>query len=184
MRLPGVIYEDDRIRLMILLALISAKKPITREVLCNIIIYDSLAEYFSILENLSALTKADLVVELSVKGSDTNLLYITDYGKDTFEELKLRLSLSIREKIACSALKAMSSYNRENSVLGDRYPKDDGFIADLALVDGKTELMKLSVFVPNELQSAAIVKHFKNNPELIYKTIIDVLTASDEEEIN
>lgn len=182
MRLPGVIYDDDRIRLMILFALITAKKPITRAVLCNIIMYDALAEYFSILENLSALISADLVVEHGHKETDIKLLYITDYGKETFEELKQRLALSVREKIACSALKAMSNYNRENSVIGERYAKDDGYIADLTLMEGKTELMKLSVFVPNELQSAAIIKHFKSHPEIIYKTIIDALTVSGDEE--
>ncbi|MBE6904204.1 MAG: DUF4364 family protein [Ruminococcaceae bacterium] len=173
---PGVIYDNEKIRLLILSTLVSAKRPITAAVLSDILCYEGLAEYFAIMDNLYELINSDLIVEYSESNDENKLLYITDLGKETYEELKRTLPLTVRERIACSTLIFVSDFNRENAVIGTLTPVKDGFNVQIQLMDNNLCLMSTEVFVPSEIQGRAIIKHYKKNPEKVYTAILEALT--------
>ncbi len=173
---PGVIYDSEKIRLLILSTLVCAKRPITSIVLSDIICYEGLAEYFSVMDNLYELIHGDLIVEYSENNDDNKLLYITDLGRDTYEELKRKLPLTVRERIACTTLIFVSEFNRENAVLGSVTPVKEGYNVQIQLMDNNLCIMSTNIFVPSEIQGRAIVKHYKKNPEKVYNAILEALT--------
>ena len=55
------------------------------------------------------------------------------------------------------------------------------YMADFGIFDGKTTLMRLTVYAGTKESANSMIKIFKKNPQKAYETVIDLLS---EEETN
>lgn len=176
----GGIKDKSEVKILILYILKSINKGLTISNISDILIKDGLADYFVIAEAVGELTASEHIEKLK-KGKEF-YYFATQLGFDTSDELYQRLPFTVREKAISSALEILAVINRNSQILTRTTEVKGGFEIECKIQDEEYEIMKISLYVPNQLQAETVAKHFKKKPEIVYKKIISLLANDITEE--
>lgn len=173
---PGGLWNKNDIRILICYILNSVRAPLSDEDICSVLQGKSLANYFESVDALSALERLG-----NVEKNADGLYTLTDSGREIADNLDAILPLSVRDKALEAALTRMADVRarRENKV--DIEPTDNGFrVTCRILGDESSELMSVSLYVPDRAQASFIEERFFKNPSAVYKLLISALTGDME----
>ncbi|HBL40568.1 MAG TPA: hypothetical protein DDY98_02950 [Ruminococcaceae bacterium] len=173
---PGGLRSRNEIQLLVCYLLSGIDEKITRAQLCEISLDKGLANYFEINQAISDLTANGSVCSDFVDCEE--YLSITEKGRSSSKTLESQLPKSIREKAINAAIKmlTLARSKRENTVEVEKLP-EGGFNVTFCVSDPKAQLMRLTVFVADEMQVETVKNNFYEDPVKLYSGIIASLTV-------
>ena len=173
---PGGLRSLSEIKLLVCYLLSCIDEKITRAQLCEISQDKGLANYFEINQAIS-----DLAANGSVESEFIDCeeyLSVTEKGRSSARTLESQLPKAVREKAINAAVKmlTLARSRRENTVEVEKLP-DGGYNVTFCVSDPKAQLMKLTVFVADEMQVETVKNNFYEDPVRLYSGIIASLTV-------
>ena len=169
---PGGLRTRNEIKLLVCYLLSSVDERITRSQLCEIALDKGLANYFEINQAVSDLIENGSVISDFIECEE--YLSVTEQGRESTKTLEIQLPRSVREKALNAAIKmfTLAKRKRENKV--DVQKLDGG---GYHVTFSMEEMMKLTIYVADEMQVETVTNNFYEDPIKLYSGIIASLTV-------
>ena len=166
----GFIHEKLDIKILILFILRrlpGTVDPVTLQELCQC---DEGISYFDYSDCLHELVETDHITE-SEEG-----YAITEKGARNADTVESSLPYSVRSK-ALRLLAPVEERLRRAAMITARHTLDaDGCTVELAMGDGKGEVIRMALLCAGEDQARQIEKHFRRDAEGYYQKIVELLS--------
>ncbi len=173
---PGGLTNKTEIKLLICYLLKSLDAPLSKLQLSDIIQGEGLANYFELIQALDELI-SDNNVTMTIENTD-EILTITEKGISAAENLEMDfLPKSVKEKAVNTAIRMQTIARRKKENKIEVEKTDSGFNVTFFFGDEKTQLMKLTIYVADEIQVETVKKNFLDDPIKLYSEIITSLTV-------
>lgn len=173
--IPGGVRSKNEIRILICYLFTSVGVPMSKDVLVEAIQKQGLANYFE-----TSACFDDLVLHHNIECTDNKeqLYFVTENGKIISKQLESTLSYTVKERAYTCAVSLLEQrkIEKENTVTIEQ--KNGGFNVQCTISGGNVELLSFQIFAPDTNQAKLIKKNFHKDPELIYKTMIALLTKN------
>lgn len=169
---PGGLWNKNDIRILLCYVLASVGAPLSRESIGEIIQGKALANYFEVGDALDSLVKQG-----NAAVDEAGLFSVTDSGREIAANLDATLPLSVRDKALEAALRltAEQKARRENQV--ELLKAENGYQVRCHVSGGETELMTISLYVPDKAQAELVERNFYRDPEGVYRLLLAALTG-------
>lgn len=169
---PGGLRSKDEIRILICYLLTSVSAPLSREDILSIMQENGFANYFEVTDSLSELTENG---NLQCAG-DEPVYTATRQGQMIARQLDTALPFSVRRKAVAAALNllARAKHEKENRVEIEEIPA--GYMVTCHVSGGEVELMRFSLYAPDQSQADMIKRNFHQSPELVYQVMLSLVT--------
>ena len=169
---PGGLRTRNEIKLLVCYLLSSVDERITRSQLCEIALDKGLANYFEINQAVSDLIENGAVVSDFIECEE--YLSVTEQGRSSTKTLEIQLPRSVREKAINAAIKmlTLAKRKRENKVEVQKL-ENGGYHVTFSM----EEMMKLTIYVADEMQVETVTNNFYEDPIKLYSGIIASLTV-------
>ncbi len=170
---PGGLNSDLEIKILICYLLKSIGRPISKTQLNSAVSGHGLVNYFDLSGALSELLRSEHIRLVEDGGEECYTT--TPLGEQTADSLGKSIPASVKEKAlgACMRLLARLQTEKETAVSIDK--TDDGFVVHCAILDEGTDLMHLSLFVPDLLQAEKVKEQFLAAPGPFYEELMETL---------
>ncbi len=170
---PGGLTGKSDIKLLICYILSGIDNSLSKEDIISILKDNNLANYFEASDAFSDSISTGLIY---VENKEEKLYSVTDEGKMIAKQLDVALPLSIREKALKAALNtlAKAKIRKENVVTIEK--NELGYFVNFNVSGGNIDLMSLKLYVPDIMQANMVKENFYNDPEIIYSTMLALLT--------
>ena len=171
---PGGLRDRNEIKILICYLLKTVDKPLSFDSLNEILQKDGLVNYFEFAQCMHELL---LTGHIDLAGQD-DYYKCTKLGAGTAAMFERRLPLSVREKSVRSAIRLLARIKREaeNRVTVSEKP-GGGYDVTCTVLDGGDSLLSVGLLVPGRAQAEAVRRRFLEDPELLYKGVIALLTG-------
>lgn len=169
---PGGLWNKNDIRILLCYVLASVGAPLSRESIGEIIQGKALANYFEVGDALDSLVKQG-----NAAVDEAGLFSVTNSGREIAANLDATLPLSVRDKALEAALRltAEQKARRENQV--ELLKAENGYQVCCHVSGGETELMTISLYVPDKAQAELVERNFYRDPEGVYRLLLAALTG-------
>ena len=172
----GGLTNKTEIKLLICYLLKSLDAPLSKLQLSDIIQGEGLANYFELIQALDELIRDDNV-RMNLEDTD-EMLTVTEKGINSVENLEMDfLPRSVKEKAVNTAIRLQTLARRERENKIEVEKTDSGYNVTFFFGDEKTQLMKLTIYVADEIQVETVKKNFLEDPIKLYSEIITSLTV-------
>ncbi len=173
---PSGLKDKDEIKILICYLLTSIKSGLKKEDILKSIEENSIANYFDIADCLS-----DLLSKGNVNFSKEQNLYMANNETEMISQrLDTFLPYSVREQALNTALRLLKKLQHKNENSVDIEKNNNGFDVTCRISGGEVDLAQIKLYVPDMLQAKKVEDNFYNNPDLLYKCIISILTEDKE----
>lgn len=168
--------EKPDIKIFILFLMKQIERPIDFVTLNDIVVQDEFVNQFDFMDCFYELCQSGAIEKNTVDGEE--LYSITQRGALVAETLESNIIPIIRERSMRSALRLLS-FNRRGAKTGCAISDlpDGRFSLNCSAKDEKGEFLKLSLSLDTRRQAELMKKNFDENPELVYRTILGVLSG-------
>ena len=177
----GGIRSTEKIKIIICYILVNTKEALTRSDVQSALYDNGIANYFEISQAIDDLLKVG-AVEQNGETQDP-VLNVSAKGMQIAKDLEDELSVYIKNKAVRAAnLTAIHEKRKKENDIAITKINDKRYRLDITVhsgldADGENdELMKLSVFVTDQLQAQTMKQSFINNPVKLYEKVIEGLT--------
>lgn len=169
---PGGLRTKNEIKLLVCYLLSNVDEKITRSQLCEISLDKGLANYFEINQAVSELIENGSVISDFIECEE--YLSVTEKGRSSTKTLEFQLPRSVREKAINAAIKmlTLAKRKRENKVEVEKL-EGGGYHVTFSM----EEMMKLTIYVADEMQVETVTNNFYEDPIKLYSGIIASLTV-------
>ncbi len=166
----GFIHEKLDIKILILFILRRLPGTVDPETLLELCQCDEGISYFDYSDCLSELVETGHIAE-SEEG-----YAITEKGSRNADAVESSLPYSVRSK-ALRLLAPVEERLRRAAMITARHSQnEDGCFVELAMGDGKGEVIRLQLLCGGEDQAKTMEKHFRRDAEGYYQKIVEMLT--------
>ena len=171
--LPGGLRNRSNVRLLICYILDSIKKPVKKDLVITSIQKNGIANYFETIDAFVDLLNKNNII-LVDKENDTYT--VTKSGKLIASSLGEDLPLTIRERALSGICELLAQQRSENENTAEIIKQKNGYVVDCHIKGTDSDLMSFQLYVPDSKQARLVKRNFQSNPEIIYKTMIAVIT--------
>jgi hypothetical protein len=172
---PGGLRDINEIKILICYLLKNAGAPLSFESINEIIQKDGLANYFEFAQSIKELVDLGNV-ELT-KNNDMDYYTVTKLGVGMANTFERRLPLAVREKAVKAAIRLIARIKIEAENKVTITQTEHGFTAECRVLDGNDEMLSIRLLLPERVQAEAVKRQFHDNPELIYKATLSLMTG-------
>lgn len=168
-------FTEEEMKILILFALKSAGGILETETLCDVVASGDV-NYIDIKTALAEIIKLGLAQ--TYEDNENILLVISPNAELVVRELKNKIPITVREKVAAAASVAISKIKRDILVKAKiSKPDEKGccVVTTELLNDDESLLLKMEIFAPTELQGEMMAKKFRENPSEVYEKVIAAL---------
>lgn len=173
---PGGLRNSTDIKILICYIFSSLNKPLDKTNVIEAIQESNLANYFELNNAFAELIdQNNLLVD-----PETQKLTLTKSGKMIADQLETTLPISVRKQALNTTIKFLTNVKlkKENSAT---IKKDTtGYTITCCIPDGQIDLFSFNLHLPDKLQAELVKENFYNNPEIVYKSMLAVLTKDKE----
>lgn len=167
---PGGLTNDFEVKILLCYLLGELSEGIRHSLFMDVFQQTGYVNYFEFTEAISELIASGQVQQGEEKGEP--LYRLTPLGRQSVAVIGKDLPRSVREK-CLEQLRwrlRLERRERENAISYQRV--EDGYQITIAMQDIGTNLMELSLFVPNQAQCERIRHNFLENPTKAYRQIL------------
>lgn len=174
---PGGLTLGHEIKILLCYLLQNISQKLTLSQINEALLKRGLVNYFELADAMSELLESGHIVLCGTTAKDEDCYILTELGRKTAAEFSESLPLTVREKALASAqnLLARQKSAAENIVTVDKVK--DGYMVNLIISDIGSDLLNLSLFMPTQVEAAAVKRQFMRDPLLVYKGILALLTG-------
>ena len=157
-------------KLIILYMLNRVAFPLTKAQIVDFVLEKEYTTFLTLQQAISDLTESHMVTARTV-GNRTHL-YITDEGKSTLSFFENRISDAIKEDVSLYLKDHRLQIRNEISVTSSYYRSTGGdYEARLVAKERESNLITLTLSVPNEAMAAAICDNWQEKNQEIYEFV-------------
>ena len=170
----GFIRDKIDIKILILFVLRRLPESVDLPTLADLVICDDGISYFDF---------ADCVAELIDTGHifcADGMYSITEKGRRNGEITESSLPYSVRIK-AEKSTNIQAQHQKRDALISTshEYKNRSGYVVDLALSDGISNIISMELTVGSEDQAVFIENKFRKNAESVYNKILEMLTEDN-----
>lgn len=170
----GGLKSKAEIKILILYLLMNVNEPVPSNQISDLLHIEGIANTFEVNDAFVQLNKNGLIDECD---EITESYTINDKGRDVGQTLQSSVPFTIREK-GLKLLKKMLQRNKhmkETKITIDH--NDDGRIyITCSAIENDSVIMSFSLQAADDAQAIRIRENYLDDPALIYRTLIDLLT--------
>lgn len=171
----GRLSEKLDIKILILFVLRRLPGTVDPETLLDLCQYDSGIDYFDYSDCLSELEESGNVAR-TPKGYS-----ITEKGARNADEVESSLPYSLRSKTLKRVLPVQERLRRLSMIVAQHKTTRGGCFVELAMSDGKGEIIRLRLLCADDEQAELIENNFREKAESYYHQIVQLLSEEKEE---
>jgi hypothetical protein len=171
---PGGLRSKNEILILICYLLSSVNTPLSKEDILGIMQSNGFANYFEVTDALSELASNG---NLSCDGNPP-LYMATPQAKMIAGQLDNALPRSIREKAVAAAMNLLASAKREKENQVEIQKTEKGYNVTCHVSGGNLELMRFSLYVPDNRQAKMVKKNFQSAPQNVYQLMLALVTEN------
>ncbi len=172
---PGGLRSSYEIKTLICYLLDAMGGSMTRDQMNTIFQEGRYVNYFDFIEALDSLLATGHVTE-----EPAGTLTVTDLGKTTAHILRRSLPRSVRDEVVRIAAALFVRLRREAENTVEIRDVPDGVILTVKIHDIGSDLLALELFLPDRLQAEMASSIFMEDPSVLYKGVIALLTRDRE----
>ena len=167
----GGIRSKNEIRILICYLINSVKTPVSKEIILESLQKDGLANYFE-----ASACFDELIKKEHIKSVDEKNFVLNSGGELISSQLSSTIPLTVREKALFSALSLIEQQKRDKENKVEIEKTESGYYIKCTISGGEMDLLSFKLYAPNYDEAKILKKNFRKNPELVYKTMLSVLT--------
>ena len=170
---PGGLNTTQEIKILLCYMLHTVNQPMRREDVVDIILAHGMANYFDTEEAIDDLLRLQHLVE-----GDDHRIATTVTGSQIGDSLSVRVPYTLRERSVKAALELLRrrQVEQDNKVYIRRL-EEGGCEATCTVEDHGTPLLSVTLRLADEWQAGQIKEHFLQDPALLYRSVLAVLTG-------
>lgn len=169
--IPGGIRSKNEIRILICYLFNSVKEPITKELILESLQRDGLANYFE-----ASSCFDELVNNNHIKKVDESHFELNSSGELISTQLNNTIPLTVKEKALHCVLSILEQQKKDKDNKVEIEKTDNGYYLNCTMSGGDIDLFSFRFYVPDYEEAKMVKKSFRKNPEIVYKTMLSVLT--------
>lgn len=166
----GGLFHTDEIKTLICYLLRKVDFPLSSEQIRQILVSQSLANYFDVSESVSELLRAGIMTADFV--GEQEQLRLTEIGEDYSMELLRGIPKSVREQALSAALEAVAKVRNAEQTKIDVEPCGSGFNVTFRVADRDEDLMRITLYAADRAQVERMKDNFLKDPVRIYSGIL------------
>lgn len=149
--------------------------PLTNGQLSDFILDKGYTTYFTLQEAINELQETNLISKETVRNSSH--YHITEEGTSTLEYFKSMIPKVIQTEIDTYLKENKLKLRDEVSILADYYKTtvDDEYAVHCIVKEGKSNLIDLTVTVPDRDQAILMCDHWRKKCQSVYSLIMNEL---------
>ena len=177
------IFNQVTIQYIILFTLLKADRIVTHDQLTSLVLDNCNIKFTDFRIALDNLEKIGHIRVFSPDGKET-YCELLSLGKEAAGFFAKKIPVYIREPIEKYIAPFFNEDEKKQSVRAELLPLNEKeYMADLGIFEGKTPLMRLSVYAGTRKYAYSMIKEFKKNPQKVYETIIELVGNVDLDKI-
>jgi hypothetical protein len=169
---PGGLYNSHEIKILICYMLLGAGEPMHRQTVLDIIAGNGMANLFEAGAAIDELIKYNNIIE----GED-DTLSLTETGEQIANTLSGMIPYTLRERSVKSAIQMLTRIRRERENTVKIEKLDKGCNVTCTINDNNSPLLSFTLCVADQLQAQMIKENFLNDPVLLYRAMLAILTG-------
>lgn len=159
-------------KLLLLYIIDMSPNPINKEDLTEYILERNLLNYFSIQQYINELLEGDFICLI-----DSDKYQTLEKGKNALNLFNTKIPLQIKTQLKSDFLLDKEYKEKESQIIAEYYEKENNqYMVNLKLVEREEVLFSLYLSVPSIEQASLISKTWKDNPDLVYGSIMNIFT--------
>ena len=168
--------EPSEVKLIILYIIRNYGEPIDNGQITDIFMDYAFVDYFSMQRYLDELVESQLV-EI-YKADKIRLYFLTNHGEEAYDAYIHKIPASVREKLLLT-IKAYKKRERNSvDVSATFHPLNElSHVAELSIRDAGFPLLDVRLTVGSKDDAREICRIFKENPDKLYRAILETVTA-------
>ena len=175
---PGGLTTDYEIKILSCHVLKHIERPMPVSALIELFVGEGIGNYFEAASAAAALVKSG---HIAIGGCEGEKCYtLTDLGESAAGTFEKTLPLSVREKAVDAANRYFIRRERRAHNKAEVQKADDGYLLTLTITDVGSDLLKLTILLPDEETCGRIRERFLDDPIVVYKGVVASLTGSFE----
>ena len=170
----GGLKSTAEIKILVLYLLMNVSEPVPSNQIADLLHIEGIANTFEVNDAFFQLNKNELIDEVA---GLTEFYLINDKGRDVGQTLQSSVPFTVREK-SLKILRKMLQRNRhmkETDIVITQENDGTAKIVCSAIENNKT-IMSFSLQAADYAQAIRIKENYLDDPALIYRTLIDLLT--------
>lgn len=168
--------RDDEIKLLILYLLEKLKKPLSAEVLSEIILWDGSVNYFDFSAAFDHLTQTKALSVFDGEGSGRRYT-LSSEGETILRCMGDSLSETLRDKALRSATRLLAYRNEGRIATATLSETDDGFVLRCMIRDHDQVFLDLTLYPKSKNEAESFRFRFENNPEDLLRGVLAILSG-------
>lgn len=175
---PGGLTKDYEIKILICYILSRIERPIPISALIEVFVGEGIGNYFEAASAAAGLVKSGHIAIENLDGERCyRLAAVGEAAADTFEK---NLPLSIREKAVEAAKRyfRVKTHRAQNKTATKKV--DDGYLLTLTISDAGSDLLTMTILLPDAQSCETLETRFVDDPIVVYKGVVALLTGSYE----
>lgn len=169
---PGGLYSSQEVKILICYMLNSVGEPMPAKAIMDVLFGNGMANFFEISAALEDLQKLNHITE-----TEPDVYRLSDTGKQVASTLYTRVPFTLRERSVKAAMHLLTRIRRERENSVDIKKIDHGREITCTINDTEHPLMSVTLRVADDLQAEMVKDHFLEDPTLLYRSIIAMLTG-------
>ncbi|MGD9559671.1 MAG: DUF4364 family protein, partial [Oscillospiraceae bacterium] len=169
---PGGLTSPTDIRILICYLLSHIGTPISRQQLEDVLLGESLVNYFVMADSLSQLEAQGLVT------LDDTGYHITASGRTVGETLADELPRTIRELAVRGLIRAQQYQAMQAAHQAEVVQTDKGTFVRCLIGDEGGPLFRMELYMPDALTAEAVREQFVTGGDTVYKLVLAALTGN------
>ncbi len=174
---PGGLRTKDEIRILLCYLLASVNAPLSKDDIVSILQENGLANYFEVTEAISEMAGKGMIL---LSGEGDSLCSIGETGRMVSGQLDTTLPSVVRKKAVGAAINLLAKAKREKENTVEINPVNNGYEVTCHISGGNTDLMKFSLYVPDQKQAEMVRGNFQRSPETVYRMLLALVTGNKE----
>ncbi len=169
---PGGLTNSLEIRILLCYILDTAKAPVKRELLEEILVGEELANYFAMADGIGQLLEQNLVTE----GADG--FSITPAGETVARTLADEVPRTVRDTAVRGVIRAQQ-FAANSAVHKSEIEKlANGRLVKCSIDDDAGPLFSLGLYMPDDLSAEAVKTSFIEQGDVVFKLVLAALTQN------
>ena len=170
---PGGLTMDYEIKVLICYLLDRMDSPVPAETLSEVLTGEGIANYFEVTNAIASLFKSGHIQSEQIQGQEC--CRVTEIGKTAAGTFEKDLPSSIRHKALEKLEQALLLKRRKAHNKAEMKRVSDGYQLSLAISDVGSDLLDLTVLLPDENSCKKVQEAFFSNPTGFYQKLLSVL---------
>ena len=174
---PGGLTTDYELKMLICYILHHIDRPMPISALIEVFVKEGIGNYFETASAASSLVKnGHIAVETS---QDNQRCYVaTPLGTSAAETFEKDLPLSVRDRALEAAQRYFVIQERRTQNKTDIKKVHDGYLLTLTIKDVGSDLLTLTILLPDLTSCEQIKTRFLSDPIVVYKGVVALLTGN------